>query len=513
MPDLKKNHRGRRRASFALVVVLCALAAPISGSAHGTANGFVDRFATLGPLAGYRPSDPWEVKSGDWKVIDQQFTETPPLAEANRILLQNSKATTPLEPIAFVRARSYRQLAVQVTAAMMDPTNALGDVANSASVGIVFRAPLSTGIADKDNLYLFTAIVVGPSRDFPSGKAYALWKRVGRGYYLLHTRVVPTWEDFTRPHDYKVIMALGHIQAFVDGRLVIEHTDVPSGDNPTPQDPFPGLPFDQGAVGLRTSGTRAWFDNFMVVGNDAYEGRANVLDSYANYGIAGNGQVQVRRGVTLKATHDLEQLSADLLDTTFQYHDHDYDEAVLSPVENPTGGQPSFGASVRSGARNGVVTSSVKVAGINVGFADPTKRVAVQFSADSVEISGSADCSHTDSRMQVIGGTLRITASGAGNLDLPIPLKHEYPPNTVIFERPTLLTVIAHSRVVSTAPHRIEMAALRIVFPEGGGVTIPAVGSPVQNLPVATPRTSEVTIESPPVEVTFGNVVAGRYCP
>ncbi|HVL33064.1 MAG TPA: hypothetical protein VM600_05720 [Actinomycetota bacterium] len=497
-----------------MLVLVVAVLAPNAGKADAGANGFVDRFDRTGPLAGSRPSDPWEVKSGDWRIIDQAFVDTPPGAsESNRILVQNSKAITPLEPIAFVRARSFRCLAVQVSAAMLDPLNPFGDVVNSASVGVVFRAPITDGVADKDNLYLFSSIVTGVTTGFPTGKAYALFKRVGRGYFLLNTQTVNTWADFTKPHDYKVVMCNGRIQAFVDGRLVIDHVDQALGDNPTPQDPLPGLPFDQGAVGLRTSGTRAWFDNFVVVGNDAYEGRASVVDGFTDYGISGSGpQGQIRRGIAVQLTRDLERLSANALDTKFQYHDHDFEEAVLSPLENPTGGQPSIGASLSTFAKNGKTTSRAKLVGTTIALTDPTKRVQVSLQADSVEIAASAECNRTETSLAVVNGTLTVKLMGAGNTEFSIPLKHNYPPNTVIYDRPTLITVIAHYTSATTTPSRVEMSALKIVIPNGGGLIVPSQGVPYPNPPVALPRTPQVDIVAPPFEATVANVVAGRYC-
>ena len=104
---------------------------------------------------------------------------------------------------------------------------------------------------------------------FPTGKAFMLWKRIARGYYLVDTRIASTYLNLRDPHDYKVIMTGGRILCYVDGRLVIEYTDIPSPDEQTKDARLPGVPSDSGLVGLRSTGARVWFDNFSVVGRDA----------------------------------------------------------------------------------------------------------------------------------------------------------------------------------------------------------------------------------------------------
>jgi hypothetical protein len=515
------THAGSRRGRtkrFALVVLALGIGIPAPGSAHGTTNGYQDNFESYGnnPLPGFLASDPWEIKSGAWRVAEQPLNDAPTATDVNRILIQDSKAITPNEPLAFVRAKSFRQLTIQVTAAMLDPINAFGDTVASSSVGVVFRAPITDGISDKDNLYLFTSVVTGVAPGFPTGKAYALFKRVGRGYYLLNTKIASTWADFSKPHDYKVVMAQGHVTAYIDGRLVIDHTDIPSGDTPTLQDPFPGLPFDQGAVGLRTSGTRAWFDNFSVVGNDAYEARANALDFYTNYGASGQGpQTQARRGVALQASAEMNRMGTRVADTGFLYHDHDFDEAFLRPLVDPSTGRPAGGATIGASAKNGVVTSTLRLSGVTLKVADPDGRLQVILVADAIDATATASCGGTDSFLNVVNGSIYVQVKGVDRVGDtvfgPFPFNHAIRPNTVIYEKPQVISIVAHARISSTAPRRVEMAALKVVVPESGGITVPAQQTPPTPAGGGT-RTPETTVGTAPLELTLGPAVAGRYC-
>jgi hypothetical protein len=139
-------------ATFAVV-----LAGTGSAPAHGTENLFHDSFTTLGPLAGEDSGDPWEVKGGEWFVEDLPILSGPKASGTNRVLIQNSRQGTPDEPVAFVRARAFRRLTVQVTAGLLDGS-ATSNPQSGASLGIAFRSPVTDGLADKNNMYLFTAV-------------------------------------------------------------------------------------------------------------------------------------------------------------------------------------------------------------------------------------------------------------------------------------------------------------------------------------------------------------------
>jgi hypothetical protein len=281
--EAKLLHDRGRRLRAGLAVAALALTAVNVGEAAERPQEFRDSFNTPGPLQGTLPTHPWDIRNGVWTVTDADLTSGNPANSANRVLVQSSRGSTPTEPLVFVRGQSFREVTAEVTIAFMDPVDRFGTLTPGASAGIVVRSPVDEGRADSDNFYLFQAFATGIRRDSPTGQQLGLFKRVARGYEPLSTQLIPTWTDLTQPHRYKVVMGRGRIRAYFDGRLVIDHTDIPSRDLPDETDPFPGLPFDQGAAGLRTSLSRAWFDDFVVVGNDAYEGRAFVSDLYTQF--------------------------------------------------------------------------------------------------------------------------------------------------------------------------------------------------------------------------------------
>jgi hypothetical protein len=527
---MRKGFMRRRRLHVAVAVLAFGVAIPGGGAhASSSSNSYFDNFDsyTLGPLPGSLPTDNWESETGLWRVEQQQATDAAPTQDSNKILVQESKASTAAngaEPVTFVRAKAFHSFTAQVTAAMMDPQNVLGDLNQGASVGMVFRSPLTDGLADKDNLYLFSAIVTGVAPGFPTGKAYGLFKRVGRGYYpqafapANASLFSSTWADFTKPHDYKVVVALGHIQCFVDGRLVIDHTDIPSPDQATDADPFPGLPFDNGAVGLRTSGTRAWFDNFKVVGNDAYEARANLLDIYTNYGIAGTGgpQGSIRRGGTVLLSQQLGYSGLDPLDTGFVYSDSaPFENSVISPLVNPGDGQPLAGVLLGVNGAGDAATATARVSALNLTFTEPTSKVTVILKAKGLELAATASCTGYDSMLNFYDAVIYVKiASPDKSPDTvigPFPLALSYKPNSVIFDKPGIVTITAHWRLANPPPNRVDVAALKISFPEGRTV-LQAQTIGVQGTPVFT-RTPETTMQLPPLEITLAQVVAGRYCP
>lgn len=501
-----------RRLRGALIVLSLALGTLGTASAHGGSNSFVDGFETLGPLAGTRAIDPYEIKAGTWNVVDQAALDAPTASTSNRVLVQGSKDITPNEPMALVRARSCRAVTMQVTAAYMDVPTAGGDPLAGTSVGVVFRSPIYGGIADKDNLYLFSAHVTGITREFPTGKHYSLSKRVGRGYYPLSGQIEHTRDNLAEAHDYKIVAAGGRIQAFVDGRKIIDHVDLPGGDQVTNQDPFPGLPYDQGAVGMRTSGTRAWFDNLKYACNDAYEGRASAVNAFTQYGV----DQDVKRGEAVTAYETFADLGVQKPDTGFSYHDHDFDDAVARPVTAP-GGEPSIGAALRTTAKNGTVRSEIRLSGASFTFTEPNENVSVSLIADSIEVSATASCIAQSSVVRLANAFLKITIAGVAPLPDtvigPIALEPQYAPNTEVSQRTGIYSVIAHplDKVRVTGGtlgddllNRRDVSALRVVI-QGASVTIPRPPDPI-------PSSGGGTVTGPPLILEIGNVVAGRYC-
>lgn len=501
--------RNAQRMRGTLVVLALALGTLGNASAHGTQNAFVDGFNTLGPLAGTRAIDPYEIKAGSWRVVEQSALDAPAASSANNVLVQNSKDITPNEPMVFVRARACRSLTMQVRAAYMDVPFG-GDPVAGTSVGIVFRAPLFGGLADKENLYLFSASVTGITRDFPTGKSYALFKRVATGYYALLGQIEHTRDNLGAPHDYKVVAAGGRIQAFVDGRKIIEHVDLPAGDLVSDQDPFPGLPYDQGAVGLRTSGTRAWYDDLKYACNDAYEGRASVVNAYTQYGI----DQDVKRGEAVTAYETFASLGTVQPDTGFSYHDHDFDDAIARPISAP-GGEPSIGAALRATAKSGTSRSELRLSGASFTFADPNGQVTVDVKADSIEVASTASCTTQSSIVRFTNASLTVNVKGVAPLpDLsfgPFALEPQYQPNTEIAQRTDVFSIIAHPldklKVSGGAGgndlgNRRDVSALRIIIKD------PTLDLP--RLPV--PGASGGSVKTIPIRFDLANVVAGRYC-
>lgn len=492
MATLSPGRRPIARTALAIVALLAGIATVRPSRATSMETMFRDSFDTLGPLAGYEPSDPYEIKRGDWEVVD-----LPDALGGRRVLKQKSRTTTPNEPMVFVRAASFRTLAVQVTAALIDNQT-------NSSLGIVFRAPvLEDQSADADNLYVFTATNTGFQGTYTTGNAFTLWKRVGQGYYRLLGREVNTWADLTRAHDYKVVMAGGTIQAFVDGRLVIQHTDIPSPDQPTGGDPFPGLPFDRGAVGLRTSGASAWFDDLIVVADDAYEGRAAAVEGHLEYGVGG----QTRRGTALTLSRELRNLGASRLDTGFVYKDGPFDVAAQRELGSPAGG---MGTEIRTVAADGAVTSRVRLNGFTHTYLDPENMVAVVVDAATIEATARATCDATSSSARLAGATITVhILNGDETPDTtigPIPLETTYGPNTPVLSRPGLFSITANARRATNEPRRVEVSALRISFAQGETY--------IEDVYVAgnrvLPRTSLGSL--PVADVQIGHAVAGRYC-
>lgn len=488
-----------------------AMATTNIGVADQSVREFRDSFSEPGPLPGTLPSHPYEIKSGVWTVTDADIRSSNPASASNRILVQSSKAATPNEPIVFVRGASFRELTAEVTFAMMDPVDGFGTLPPGASAGIVFRAPIDSGFADPDNFYLFSAFSTGVLPQYPTGKAIGLFKRVARGYELLDSQLVHTWADLTRPHRYKVVMGRGRIRGYFDNRLVIDHTDIPSPDYRTPSDPFPGLPFDQGAVGLRTSATRAWFDDFVVVGNDAYEGRAFLSDAYTQFGESG----QIRRGDAVTVSQFGQAYGANRSDTGFTYGAEQINSAAVRAAQNPFNPDAEFGGTVNTTSKDGKAISTVRFAGGELFVREPMNRsISATLITKGLEAVASASCDGTDSRVTFTDTSLMVEIADDPVLpDMklgPFPLATEYQPNSIIYERAGIISIVAHHRVQMTAPKRVEVSALRIHIPDGG--TITQAPSDLQIPNVTTVRLPGATVPVPPLELNLAGVAAGRYC-
>ncbi len=511
------NDATQRRMLMRFGAALSAfiLMIPGLGTAHSTnpESSFMDNFTTLGPLPGADTADTYEIKNGSWSVRDVPANLNTSALGTRRVLWQDSTATSNLdntgvnrEPTVYVRGKRWRSFTAQVTAAIVTiATQNNGDPVAGSSVGLAFRAPVNGGIADQNNQYLFTSAVTGTVTGFPTGKGLTLFKRVGAGYYLLHTKTVSTWADFTKPHDYKVVVSGGRIMCYFDGRLVIDHTDIPSGDQPTTVDPLPGLPIDAGAVGLRTSGTKAWFDDLRIVGNDAYEGRAFALDMRASYG----DPAQIRRGVDITLSNQLNALGQNRIDTGFVYEDHEtFDYAVARSIDSPGGG-PLAGVDLRTTGRGGTVTSAARLFGVNLVTNDPDMHVLVTLHAAMIETVASAGCSTVGSQLNITNGTLYVTivdtVAGSSQTIGPFPLRSTYEPNTALVDLPGVLTIVMHHRIITSVPRRVEAAALKIVMPEGTQTLL-------QDQTINGQRVSATNATTQPAEITIGGVVAARYC-
>lgn len=490
-----------RRLGLCLLVLALTASVILDAGAHATGNGYSDNFEYANVPAPLKAgvSDPWQVSFGSW-IVEARPDPSNPLGTM-KALSQKNTAGPPSDPIAFVRNRNFSQLIVQVRAGE-DKHN------RNSGIGVVFRAPVdpNTGLADRRNLYLFTTVKTGVNpRTFPTGRAFALFKRVGGTYYLAavkHTYYDPP-ERPPQAHIFKVVMAGGHILAYVDGVLQIEVTDTPEDDvNGTMS--MPGPPFASGTVGLRTSATRAWFDDFTVIGDPAYEGRAAAFDGYVTGGINQLGTEQSLTGG----------------DTGFQYHDHDFPSG---PGGSPTGfpegtligpvgtsdGTLAAGATLRTVGKGGVVTSTAMLVGVVGGLQTPlgSGNLSISITASAVNAEAKADCFGTSSKVDVVDFTYEIVFTDAGGT--PVVREGKItrvsaPPNTVVLSDPVgdggLLTITLHWRRTSSEPVRVDAAAVRIQ------VLQRTPGSPAPGVP-------QVGTGGPTaVDVVVGNVVAGRLC-
>lgn len=497
-----RPRRRSLRAAVALVAVLASLPAH-AVSSSSTPNSFSDRFNEVGPLQGSTAADPYEIRNGDWKVTDQINLAA---AGTDPVLQQTKLDSMPNEPMVFVREHDFRSMTAQVTAAFIG-----SDQTSGTSVGLVFRAPVfDTGATDVNNMYFFGGFVTGVTRDYPSGKVYALFKRFGRSWYQLNgidankvPRTANTWADLTSPHQYKVVMAYNRIQAYVDGRKVIDHIDRALGDQPTSNDPLPGLPYEVGTVGLRTTGTRAWFDDLSVVANDGYEGRAMIGDAFVE---GGRGD-QTKKGATQHLSASLSESPAGRTDTGFVLSDSGFDSALVQSLSNP-----SAGPNVRTNAGDGIVTSQARANGLRMTFVDPTGTTTVTISADKIEATARATCSDAVSEVKILNGVyhVRNVDSTGRVLEVgPSPIANSPAANTVLFASPGVpLRITLHARHDAAPLSRVTATAIMLEVPQQ---RLKTEELSVQQVPGARLPTSDLG-ETPTIEIPMAHVVAGRYC-
>lgn len=502
------------RAALSLVALMMMLGTLGASQAHVTgASSFEDDFEydnnvplTSAPSAAYWQISP-HVPSG-WTVGARPATLNMAALGTMNVLAASQKQGPPLEPIAFVK-KPFGNFEVQVQAAWDR------SVPPSSGVGVVFRAAIDpvSGLADRNNLYLFTA-VAGPTRFYPTGKAFELWKRVAGTYYKM-TEHVNTFIDFgnNRLHTYKVSMSGTRIMAWVDGLMVFNVVDSPGDDGNGVGNVYkaPGPAFASGAVGLRTSGTQALFDDLVVVGDPGYEGRATALNVYGKTGY---------HAVVGSAAGPGAEQGAAAGDSGFRYEDHDYSADVnalsLPDLENGSLGAAVFHVEGTAGTQ----TSKAQVLGFATTLTDENKRVVVNIAADAIRATGVSSCSGASSTVDVVNLTWQVIYSDANgqpvsqqgsvtqlgaapnqnlldpaNTTGPLPTIGPYNPNPTLATAP--VKIVLHSRQLTTDPHRVEAAALRVTFYANADGNVPNRSTPA--------------IVS--IDVAIGDVVAGVICP
>lgn len=503
----------RWRLAIAMLCVAIGIAPLNAGFADirgGLVNGYSDNF----DYAGVTPTTDVPVDQATWQLTPTNTNGTPipnvwtvgsvqtstlggPGSEI-KALKQRTTGAAAGEPVALVRNGNWQNLAVQVRAAFD------GNSQNSG-VGIVFRAPVdpNTGVADKNNFYLFTATSQVPHPQLcPTGRCVALFKRIGGAYFL--ATIKPTFLNFvsssgpSESHVYKVVMSGSRIQAYIDGRLLIDITDTP-GDDIAGTFSMPGPMFANGTVGLRTSNTKAWFDDFVVMGDSerAYEGRAAAMTTYGQIGAGSTGAV----------------LQATAADTNFQYHDHDFptgtgtDGTFIGPTSPGNGF--TGGALVQTKGKDGTTTSSAQLFGfsgtVTQSMPDGTT-IDVTMISDTISAHASANCD-TDptTRVELLNFSYLVVIKNAQGLPLVNEGKVTQvvpPPNTTVSDPQSnggYVRIVLNSQHTTTDPKRADVSAIQIDFLQrpltagSGGSTVADTG---------------ITVAS----VQLANVVAGRLC-
>lgn len=507
----------------AVAVLSLGTLAPAPADTNG---GFEDHFnAPSGTLLMNSPAaaswtvDP-SIFNSQWVIESRPTTLNTAQLGTVSVLVNRSRANVPNDPMAFVK-KDLANFVFQAQAAF-DRT-----VPINSGVGVVFRAPVdpNTGVIDRKNLYLLTSVNAAPNpRTFPTGHAFMVFKRVA-GQYFMAAPPVNTWTDFSNSkfHTYKVSMVNQHIQAWIDGMKIFDLVDSPGDDQTAPNSPYkmPGPAFVAGAVGLRAGGTQALFDDVIVASSPAYEGRATAMRMYGQAGLERAGANSQQTG-QIPAGTDQDVAGGD---TGFQYHDHDFNNAVNGPLATPGG--PLAVASVytlgETDETSGLETtrSAAEIAGFGGVFSDPSGRTTVTISADLIRANASASCQGTASSVDVVnltwevvykdangnvltsqGNTTKLNAVPNTNLmdprnqtgSLPQPVPNGPDPNGSFDQFPVRITL--HSLSTSSEPQRMDAAGIRIAFLQSTNVAPDRAQAP-----------GNIT-----ADVALANVVAGKLC-
>jgi hypothetical protein len=366
-----------------------------------------------------------------------------------------------------------------------------GSLPQNSGIGIVFHAAVdpNTNFIDRNNLYLFTSVNTTPNpRTFPTGHAFMLFKR-NEGTYYIAAPPVNTYLDFSnnRLHTYKVGMSGQRIQAWVDGLQMYDIEDTQGADTIPGGYSMPGPAIVTGAIGLRTSRTKALFDDVFIVGSPAYEARAAAVNVYGRLGTESG----------LNPNNQSTPLGTEVMqaggDSGWQYHTHDFSQSITGPAL--TGPVPVAAASLATTGADGVTTSGAQVTGVAGMVSDPAMKTFVTISADLLKAVATAACDGTNSMVDVVnfsyqvlsyqhsqpdpahpteepsvqqGNITRFNAPPNMNLMDPnnsvgsLPMVGPADPNTAMAGAPVRITL--HSRRTSNQPQRVEAAAIRITF-------------------------------------------------
>lgn len=503
----------RWRVAIAIMTMAVGIAPVGTGFADiqgGLVNGFSESF----DYSGVTPTNDVPIDQTKWQTYPTNTSGSPvpnvwvvgtvqtstlggPGAEI-KALKQRTTSSVPNEPIAFVRNGNWQNLIVQVRGGFDGPSQ-------NSGIGIVFRAPVdqNTGNADRNNFYLLTSASSIPDpRVCPTGRCVFLFKRIGGAYFL--AAVKNTYLNFVNAsgpaesHIYKVVMSGNRIQGYVDGRLLIDVVDTP-GDDIAGNLSMPGPMFANGTAGVRTSGTRAWFDDFTVIGDSerAYEGRAAAVSAYGQVGAGSTGAV----------------LQAVAADTNFQYHDHDFPTGTstegtfagpISPGNGLTGG-----AFVSTKGLNGTTKSVAQLFGFSGtmthSLPDGTT-IDITIVSDTISSSASTDCDTAPTtKVEILDFSYLVVVKNAQGLPLINEGKVTQvvpPPNTVISDPQSnggYVQIVLNSQRTSNDPKRADVSAVQIdIFQRP--LTVSSGGSTVFD--------SGLTIAS----IQLANVVAGRLC-
>lgn len=494
------------------LVALAVSAVPMQSGADitgGLASGYSDTFNYEdASITNNVPLDPaaWQtypVASNGasvpniWMVGGVQTSTLGEPGSEIKALKQQSTGAGPSEPVAYVRGGDWRNMIVSTRASFV------GNSINSG-IGIVFRAPVDpvSGLADRNNYYLFTAVQKTPdARDCFTGRCYFLIKRVGGAFFL--AGMAHTYLNFVNPtgpgesHVYKVVMSGNRILAYVDNYLVMEVTDTP-GDDQRGMFSMPGPMFANGTVGLRSSNTKAWFDDFTVLGDGprAYETRAAAMSIYGQIGVGTNGSVQQVIGA----------------DTNPQYNDHDFMSDVASgglPVSQVSPSEGIAGGSmVTTKGQDGTASATAQLLGFTGAMTQRMpdgSTIDITFSSDAITASARASCESTFSEVRIANFTYLIVVknpNGEPIINDGKVTNFIAPPNTVI-EYPSgsggYVKITLNSQKKTIDPRRLDVSAVRIDLLQSKA----SVGTGTSTI-----ADTGITTAS----IKLANVVAGRLC-